>query len=269
MAEGTYVQLTKEQEAVVENITPGELNQPIDIDRFTCRRCPECGQPLPKSHQPPADEDWTTGIFGCTEDLESCLTGLFCPCVLFGRNVESLNEEISQTGACVGHVICVEGGITLAVVTAAMHGIDPDTMCLITEGLLFTWWVCGIYTGMARQALQRKYHLKDAPCDPCLVHCCFHWCAVCQEYREMRNHLEENTASVTIVEPPPIQEMNVILPRKDAESIQEMNVIHARKEAESIQEMHVIHARKEAESSSSGKEIVPVIQAVEMKPSSS
>lgn len=33
MAEGTYVQLTKEQEAVAENITPGELNQPIDIDR--------------------------------------------------------------------------------------------------------------------------------------------------------------------------------------------------------------------------------------------
>ncbi|CAH9092430.1 unnamed protein product [Cuscuta europaea] len=88
------------------------------------------------------------------------LIGLFCPCVLFGRNVESLNEEISQAGACGGHIICVEGGIMLAVATAAMHGIDPDTMCLITEGLLFTWWVCGIYTGMARQALQRKYHLK-------------------------------------------------------------------------------------------------------------
>lgn len=105
------------------------------------------------------NQHWILSTFYCCIHSVG-LTGLFCPCVLFGRNVESLNEEISQTGACVGHVICVEGGITLAVVTAAMHGIDPDTMCLITEGLLFTWWVCGIYTGMARQALQRKYHLK-------------------------------------------------------------------------------------------------------------
>lgn len=33
------------------------------------------------------------------------LTGLFCPCVLFGPNVETLKEEISQNGACICHVI--------------------------------------------------------------------------------------------------------------------------------------------------------------------
>lgn len=32
----------------------------------------ECGQPLPETYEPPADEDWTTGIFGCTEHPESC-----------------------------------------------------------------------------------------------------------------------------------------------------------------------------------------------------
>ncbi|XLU33941.1 hypothetical protein S245_070007 [Arachis hypogaea] len=36
------------------------------------RKCPECKQPLPESYSPPADEPWTTGIFGCTEDRESC-----------------------------------------------------------------------------------------------------------------------------------------------------------------------------------------------------
>lgn len=35
-------------------------------------KCNECGQPLPESFQPPADEPWTTGIFGCAEDRESC-----------------------------------------------------------------------------------------------------------------------------------------------------------------------------------------------------
>lgn len=88
------------------------------------------------------------------------LTGLFCPCVLFGRNVETLQEEISQNGACVCHVIFVEGGMALAAITALVSGIDPDTTLLIVEGLLFAWWGCGIYTSMARQSLQRKYHLK-------------------------------------------------------------------------------------------------------------
>lgn len=208
MADGAYVQLTKDQ-ASLQNITPGELNQPIDVDKLTARRCQECGQTLPATYQPPADEDWMTGVFGCAEDADSCLTGLFCPCVLFGRNVESLNDEISHQSACIGHVICVEGGMTLAALTAAFHGIDPDTACLLTEGLLFAWWVCGIYTGMARQTLQRKYHLKDSPCDPCMVHCCLHWCALCQEHREMKHHLSDNSLSdATVVNPPAIQEMN-------------------------------------------------------------
>ncbi|KAH0720199.1 hypothetical protein KY290_006551 [Solanum tuberosum] len=160
METGTYVRLTKDQESSLQNITPGELNQPIDVQKQSCAKCEHCGQNLPPSYEPPADEDWATGIFGCTEDVDSCLVGLFCPCVLFGRHMESLNDEISSRGACVGHLVCIEGGIALAALTAAFHGIDPDTACLITEGLLFSWWVCGIYTGMARQMLQRKYHLK-------------------------------------------------------------------------------------------------------------
>ncbi|KAG2672193.1 hypothetical protein I3843_13G027800 [Carya illinoinensis] len=206
-----YVKLTKDQ-APLEEITPGELNQPIQVPQLIVHKCNECGQPLPESYQPPADEDWTTGICGCAEDTESChvagWTGLFCPCVLFGRNVEAL-QEIPWTNACVCHGMCVEGGLALAAATALLHGIDPKTSFLICEGLLFGWWMCGIYTGLFRQSLQKRYHLKNSPCDPCLVHCCMHWCAICQEHREMKNHLSDNAAvAMTVVNPPPVQEMN-------------------------------------------------------------
>ncbi|PKI54517.1 cell number regulator 6-like [Punica granatum] len=212
MAEGSrqsrYVKLTKDQ-APVDDIKPGELNQPIEVPQLDVRKCHECGQPLPESFEPPADENWTTGIFGCSEDRESCWTGLFCPCVLFGRNVESLREDTPWTTPCICHAACVEGGIALAAATAFFHGIDPHTSFLICEGLLFAWWMCGIYTGLVRQSLQKKYHLKNSPCDPCLVHCCMHWCALCQEHREMKSRLSDNVVlPMTIVNPPPVQEMN-------------------------------------------------------------
>ncbi|EPS72623.1 hypothetical protein M569_02139, partial [Genlisea aurea] len=207
--EGTYVKINEDSHHSNENITPGELNQAVDIEKYTARICEQCGQPLPASYIPPADEDWTTGIFGCAEDADTCFTGMFCPCVLFGRNVSALNGDITEQRACFGHAVCVEGGIAVAALTAACSGVvDPDTVCLVTEGLLFAWWVCGIYAGMGRQLLQRKYHLKDSPCDPCAVHCCLHWCAVCQENREMRCRLGEAVpAEDTLVNPPRRQEM--------------------------------------------------------------
>uniref|UniRef100_A0A2P2IX28 Uncharacterized protein n=1 Tax=Rhizophora mucronata TaxID=61149 RepID=A0A2P2IX28_RHIMU len=80
MAEGSgaqsrYVKLTKEQ-AAVEDIKPGELNQPVEVPQLAVRKCSECGQPLPENFEPPADEPWTTGIFGCSEDTDSCKSGL-------------------------------------------------------------------------------------------------------------------------------------------------------------------------------------------------
>lgn len=171
-------------------------------------------------------------------------TGLFCPCVLFGRNVEALREDIPWTTPCVCHAVFVEGGITLAILTAIFHGMDPRTSFLIGEGLVFSWWLCATYTGIFRQELQRKYHLKvqfvhcflcysqfylvpfgtlvyladifllclfqNSPCDPCMVHCCLHWCANCQEHRERRGRLAENSAvPMTVVNPPPVQEMSM------------------------------------------------------------
>ncbi|GER46532.1 PLAC8 family protein [Striga asiatica] len=239
-----YVKLTKEQ-APTEDINPGELNLPIDVPQLHVPKCHECGQALPESYQAPADEPWTTGIFECAQDPES-RTGLFCPCILFGRNIEQLREDTPWTGPCIFHAIFIEGGLALAAGTAALNGlIDPRTICLITEGLFFSWWMCGIYTGLVRQSLQKKYHLKNlegykfvaanfefirsvsvvdliplitfdlvirsknSPCDPCMVHCCLHWCAICQEHRELKGRLSDDTPMpMTIVNPPPVQEMN-------------------------------------------------------------
>jgi hypothetical protein len=80
--------------------------------------------------------------------------------VLFGHNVEALRDDIPWTIPCVCHAVCVEGGITLAILTAIFHGVDPGSSFLIGEGLMFSWWLCGAYTSIFRQELQKKYHLE-------------------------------------------------------------------------------------------------------------
>jgi len=36
--------------------------------------------------------------------------------------------------------------------------------------------------------MRAQYDLPEAPCIDCLVHFCFKTCALCQEYRELKNH---------------------------------------------------------------------------------
>ncbi|XP_051122892.1 cell number regulator 6-like [Andrographis paniculata] len=214
-----YVKLGKDQ-SPVEDIEPGELNQPIDVPQLHIRKCGECRQPLPDGYQAPGDEPWSTGIFQCAEDTESCKTGLFCPCVLFGRNVERVREGTTWARPCICHAIFVEGGLAVAAATAALHGfIEPRTTFLICEALVYSWWICGLYSGIVRQLLQRKYHLKNSPCNPCLVHCCFHWCALCQEHREMKIRLPDDAAlTTTTLNPPPVQEMTGNSPMSTSEN---------------------------------------------------
>lgn len=89
------------------------------------------------------------------------MTGMLCPCVLFGRNVEKFKEEIPWTNACICHAICIEGGLTLAALMAVFNGyFEPNTLHLCGEGLLFGWWICAIYNGLFREELQKKYHLQ-------------------------------------------------------------------------------------------------------------
>lgn len=106
-----------------------------------------------------------TACYCYRSTLIAGLTGLFCPCVLFGRNVESLYEDATWNAPCICHAIFIEGGIALATATAILNGIiDPGTSFLIVEGLFFTWWMCGIYTGQVRQTLQKNYHLEVCVC---------------------------------------------------------------------------------------------------------
>ncbi|XP_027347846.1 protein PLANT CADMIUM RESISTANCE 7-like [Abrus precatorius] len=129
---------------------------------------PNYGTPQPQPGAPPyigtsvrgrMTQQWTTGLCHCLDDPGNCLVTCFCPCVTFGLIAEIVDKG-TTTCACCGTIY----GTLLA----------------------FTGLAC-LYSCSYRSKLRVQYDLPEAPCMDCLVHFCCETCALCQEYRELKN----------------------------------------------------------------------------------
>ncbi|XP_004503374.1 protein PLANT CADMIUM RESISTANCE 11-like [Cicer arietinum] len=111
------------------------------------------------NHHLKAHQDWSTGLFDCFSDIQSCCITCWCPCITFGRIAEIVDKGTTSCG--------VSGGLYTLI-------------CCFTG--------CGcLYSCIYRSKMRHEYMLKDTPCCDCLVHYCCESCALCQEYRELQN----------------------------------------------------------------------------------
>ncbi|KAF8407834.1 hypothetical protein HHK36_006970 [Tetracentron sinense] len=90
---------------------------------------------------------WSTGFITC-----------FCPCITFGQVAEIVDK---------GTTSCAVAGL----IFCALASVGCE--CL--------------YTCTYRSKLRGLYSLQEDPCADFLVHCCCTSCAICQEYRELKN----------------------------------------------------------------------------------
>ncbi|CAA0809770.1 Protein PLANT CADMIUM RESISTANCE 10 [Striga hermonthica] len=133
---------------------------------------------------------WSSGICACFDDVQSCCVGLFCPCYLFAKNAQVLGSG-TLIGSCMMHSI--------------LWAIVNTFCCMLTEGLMLGLPGCLVacYACGYRRTLRSNYNLEEAPCGDFITHFFCHLCALCQEYREIRersgdsNSLSLNSAQVT------------------------------------------------------------------------
>ncbi|CAI5530760.1 unnamed protein product [Closterium sp. Naga37s-1] len=102
---------------------------------------------------------WTTGCFGCFEDINVCCCSFWCPCVAFGRIAEIVTDgNVDAQEACV-------------------------IWCFVDACLL----AACVYSFGFRTKLRAKYNLPgDTIKDFCLDWCCG-FCSFSQQYRELQN----------------------------------------------------------------------------------
>ncbi|XP_060196461.1 protein PLANT CADMIUM RESISTANCE 2-like [Lycium barbarum] len=102
---------------------------------------------------------WSTGFCDCFSDVTNCCITCWCPCITFGQISEIVDK---------GAVSCGASG----------------ALYLLLEVLTG----CGcMYSCFYRTKIRKQYNLPESPCGDCLLHFCCEWCALCQEYRELKH----------------------------------------------------------------------------------
>ncbi|KAE8669903.1 Protein PLANT CADMIUM RESISTANCE 10 [Hibiscus syriacus] len=142
---------------------------------------------------------WSSGICACCDDMQSCCIGLLFPCYLFGKNAEFLGSG-TLVGSCITHFILWAFANTLCcVLTQGFYLALPGLGCFIS------CYACGY-----RRTLRSRYNLQEAPCGDFATHFFCHLCAICQEYREIRERAGEPKPpdlNLAVITAPDVQTM--------------------------------------------------------------
>ncbi|KAK3421498.1 hypothetical protein EUGRSUZ_G02145 [Eucalyptus grandis] len=118
------------------------------------------------------EHPWSTGLCDCCGDIKSCnkksvyIASFFFFLVL---SLPRIKEKIQI-------LEILDKGETSCVMNCAIY----------TLIYLLTSCAC-LYSCCYRTKLRRDFGLKEDPCNDCLVHCCCMYCALCQEYRELKS----------------------------------------------------------------------------------
>ncbi|KAL8211437.1 hypothetical protein R6Q57_005874 [Mikania cordata] len=116
----------------------------------------------PNLYQPPVAitvQEWTTGLFECFEDPENAIMTFCFPCVTFGQIAEIVDN---------GQTSCATSGMIYALIVAFI-GIPCIMSCAY------------------RTKVRSRYNLIETPAPDWLIHFFCEYCALCQEYRELKN----------------------------------------------------------------------------------
>lgn len=136
----------------------------------------------------PPTSDWSSSIFGCFSDMPICCKGLWCPCDLYGHNLENTGNDSSKAG-CLTH--CLLG---------SWYGCPLHFIL----GPLAYWFTCDPCLGARHRRLLRfKYGLKEKPCGDCCTHCWCHPCALCQEARQLKYGPPPGSVGLPVSTAPP------------------------------------------------------------------
>ena len=148
---------------------------------------------------------WSTGIFGCFENLPWCCITFFFPCITsysvankIGKQNLAIMSVIFSILVCLSHIIsgicaevspkmrALEKGDTLGFHEAGNDGafIGSQVLSIISLALFI---MLAVIVSKIRGAMREQYGIEGEGTSDCCLSCFCMKCVLCQ----MKNHLEE------------------------------------------------------------------------------
>jgi len=105
--------------------------------------------------------EWSTKLLHCGKDCDICCLGFWCPCILYGQNVEATTGGDGFAHCCIAFWF-----------VSHMPALQSFLSPLLTYD--------------KRTMLRKAYDLPEEPCGDYCTHLCCYTCALCQEGRELK-----------------------------------------------------------------------------------
>lgn len=113
---------------------------------------------------------WTNGFFDCGSDMGTCCTGLFCPCILYGKTQYRLKLRSDKEDP-----------------TNLLGYETVNGSCMAMSVLCGFHWVLA---GIQHARVRRIYRLPGGIGSDCAKAICCCWCTLIQDEKEVK-HREE------------------------------------------------------------------------------
>ncbi|KAF2825772.1 PLAC8-domain-containing protein [Ophiobolus disseminans] len=117
-----------------------------------------------------SSKDWSSSLCSCAPDPSTCLTGLFCPCILYGRTAYRLSQKSAKKDPTdmLGH--------------SATNG-----HCMLMSVSCGLWW---LFPMLQRTRIRHAYKLGGSMAGDLLRGCCCCCCVAVQNEREVKGREE-------------------------------------------------------------------------------
>lgn len=149
--------------------SPDSAHGPNGLD-FALHQPGQVSHPNMDHSSPGTTHAWNHSLCSCTGDFSSCLTGFFCPCVLYGRTSYRLSQKNAKQDP------------TDLLSYKATNG--HCMMMAVTCGL---WW---LYPMVQRTRLRHAYKLEGGILGDCVRGACCCCCVAVQNEREIKSREE-------------------------------------------------------------------------------
>jgi len=113
---------------------------------------------------------WKHSLCSCTGDISTCLTGFFCPCILYGRTSYRMSQKSAKRDP-----------------TDMLSYKSTNGHCIMMAVSCGLWW---LYPMIQRTRLRHTYKLEGSLVGDCIRSACCCCCVAVQNEREIKGREE-------------------------------------------------------------------------------